>query len=43
MRIIAGEWGGRRIQSPPGKGTRPMLDRVREACFSTLGELVLDA
>lgn len=37
MRIIAGEYGGRLIQAPPGTATRPMLDRVREALFSTLG------
>jgi 16S rRNA (guanine966-N2)-methyltransferase len=40
MRIIAGEHRGRRIQAPPGEGTRPMLDRVREALFSSLGDLV---
>jgi 16S rRNA (guanine966-N2)-methyltransferase len=40
MRIIAGEHRGRRIAAPPGRGTRPMLDRVREALFSTLGERV---
>ena len=40
MRIIAGELGGRRIAAPPGKGTRPMLDRVREALFSSLGARV---
>jgi 16S rRNA (guanine(966)-N(2))-methyltransferase RsmD len=38
MRIIAGEHRGRRIESPPGLETRPMLDRVREAMFSTLGK-----
>jgi 16S rRNA (guanine966-N2)-methyltransferase len=38
MRIIAGEHRGRRLAAPPGQGTRPMLDRVREAMFSTLGE-----
>ncbi|MBK8177397.1 MAG: 16S rRNA (guanine(966)-N(2))-methyltransferase RsmD [Planctomycetes bacterium] len=38
MRIIAGEFGGRQIEAPEGEGTRPMLDRVREALFSTLGE-----
>lgn len=43
MRIIAGEHRGRRLAAPPGKATRPMLDRVREALFSTLGELVVDA
>jgi 16S rRNA (guanine966-N2)-methyltransferase len=43
MRIIAGEHRGRRIAAPPGERTRPMLDRVREALFSTLGDLVADA
>jgi len=37
MRIVAGEWGGRRIQAPPGRGTRPTTDRVREAWMSTVG------
>ncbi len=35
-RIIAGTYGGRRLQSPPGDGTRPTTDRVREALFSSL-------
>jgi 16S rRNA (guanine966-N2)-methyltransferase len=43
MRIIAGEHRGRRLAAPPGRGTRPMLDRVREALFSTLGDRVVDA
>jgi 16S rRNA (guanine966-N2)-methyltransferase len=43
MRIIAGELRGRRIAAPEGEATRPMLDRVREAVFSTLGPLVEDA
>jgi 16S rRNA (guanine966-N2)-methyltransferase len=43
VRIIAGELRGRRIDAPEGEGTRPMLDRVREAVFSTLGERVEDA
>lgn len=43
MRIIAGEHRGRRLESPPGEGTRPILDRVREALFGTLGERVVDA
>jgi 16S rRNA (guanine966-N2)-methyltransferase len=43
MRIIAGELRGRRIEAPAGEATRPMLDRVREAVFSTLGPLVDDA
>jgi 16S rRNA (guanine966-N2)-methyltransferase len=47
MRIVAGEWGGRRIQSPPDRATRPTTDRVREAWMSALaadlsGARVLD-
>jgi len=47
MRIVAGEWGGRRIEAPPGQGTRPTTDRVREAWMSTVaaelpGARVLD-
>jgi 16S rRNA (guanine966-N2)-methyltransferase len=36
MRIIAGEWRGRAIDAPPGAGTRPTADRVRETLFSML-------
>jgi 16S rRNA (guanine966-N2)-methyltransferase len=43
MRIIAGEAKGRRLRSPRGSGTRPMMDRVREAVFSSLGGAVVDA
>jgi 16S rRNA (guanine966-N2)-methyltransferase len=43
MRIIAGIAKGRRLRSPRGSGTRPMMDRVREAIFSSLGALVVDA
>lgn len=43
MRIIAGELRGRRIAPPEGRDTRPMLDRVREALFSTLGSVLEDA
>lgn len=35
-RIIAGAWGGRRLVTPAGSGTRPTSDRVREALFSSL-------
>lgn len=35
-RIIAGEWGGRRLATPPGDGTRPTSDRVRESLFASL-------
>ena len=36
MRIIAGEWRGRRIAAPQGTATRPTGDRVRETLFSML-------
>jgi 16S rRNA (guanine966-N2)-methyltransferase len=35
-RIIAGTWGGRVLQAPGGRVTRPTSDRVREAVFSAL-------
>ncbi len=38
-RLIAGIAGGRRIEVPPGKGTRPTSDRAREGIFSTVGSL----
>ncbi|MGC4895667.1 16S rRNA (guanine(966)-N(2))-methyltransferase RsmD [Micromonospora sp. DT31] len=42
-RIVAGVLGGRRIAAPPGAGTRPTSDRVREALFSAVqAELDLD-
>jgi 16S rRNA (guanine966-N2)-methyltransferase len=37
VRIIGGEWGGRRIKAPTGREVRPTTDRVREAWMSTLG------
>ena len=37
MRIVAGEYSSRRIEAPKGKTTRPTLDKVREAVFSSLG------
>jgi 16S rRNA (guanine(966)-N(2))-methyltransferase RsmD len=43
MRIIAGEFRGRHIDAPETILTRPMLDRVREALFGRLGNLVSDA
>jgi 16S rRNA (guanine966-N2)-methyltransferase len=35
-RVIAGTAGGRTLRTPPGSGTRPTSDRVREALFSAL-------
>jgi 16S rRNA (guanine966-N2)-methyltransferase len=42
MRVVAGEFRGRRLKAPPGRSTRPTSDRVREALFSILGPAVLD-
>lgn len=39
MRIVAGQWGGRRLVAPAGAATRPTSDRVREALFAILGRL----
>ena len=39
-RIIAGEFGGRRLVTPTGADTRPTSDRVREALFNTLGAML---
>ena len=36
MRIIAGEWRGRKLQAPAGDVTRPTADRTRETLFSML-------
>ncbi len=38
MRIVAGEFGGRRLTMPKDDRVRPTADRVREAWMSILGE-----
>lgn len=40
MRVIAGEFRGRRLAAPKGATTRPTTDRVREALFSSLCSLL---
>jgi 16S rRNA (guanine966-N2)-methyltransferase len=48
MRVVAGEYGGRNLISPPSRSreVRPTSDRARETLFSILGDvsdlLVLD-
>ena len=37
MRIIAGEFSSRKLETLPGEKTRPTLDKVKEAVFSSLG------
>jgi 16S rRNA (guanine966-N2)-methyltransferase len=36
MRIIAGEWRGRKLVAPKGESTRPTADRARETLFNML-------
>lgn len=47
LRISSGSLGGRYIQQPPERITRPMTDKVRQALFNVVGPLdnaaVLDA
>ena len=43
MRVIAGELKGQSLVAPRGWKVRPTSDRVREAIFSALGALVVDA
>ena len=38
LRIIGGEWKGRRIEAPPGLDTRPLTDRIKQSLFDWLGQ-----
>ncbi|NJN64348.1 MAG: 16S rRNA (guanine(966)-N(2))-methyltransferase RsmD [Acidobacteria bacterium] len=41
MRIVGGEFGGRRLAPVPKRGVRPTADPVREALFNVLGSRIL--
>jgi len=43
LRIIAGEFKGRRLKTPSGRSVRPTGDRVKEAWFSILQQSLPDA
>jgi 16S rRNA (guanine966-N2)-methyltransferase len=43
LRIIGGEWRGRRIQFPPLPALRPSPDRVRETLFNWLAPVIAGA
>lgn len=43
LRIIAGEFKGRRLTAPAGRTVRPTADRVKEAWFSILQQSIPDA
>lgn len=37
MRIISGDYKGRRLKAVPGSGTRPTSDKIRESMFNMIG------
>jgi 16S rRNA (guanine966-N2)-methyltransferase len=39
VRVVGGEWRGRPLAAPRGRGTRPTSDKVREAMFGVLAAL----
>jgi 16S rRNA (guanine(966)-N(2))-methyltransferase RsmD len=43
MRIISGQFKGRRLKAPRWEGLRPTSDRLRETLFNVLGSRVADA
>ena len=43
MRIVAGEFGGRRLSRPKDPRVRPTADRVREAWMSILADAIAGA
>ena len=43
MRIITGEFKGRRLEMPVGNDVRPTTEKVKEAIFSTIQSYIYDA
>lgn len=43
LRVIGGSARGRRLKRVPGDTTRPIMDRVKEALFSILGQSIVGA
>jgi len=39
MRVIAGDYKGRRLKAVPGLNTRPTTDKVKESMFNIIGQL----
>ncbi|MBM6613618.1 16S rRNA (guanine(966)-N(2))-methyltransferase RsmD [Desemzia sp. RIT804] len=37
MRVISGEYGGRRLKAVPGNSTRPTTDKIKESLFNMIG------
>lgn len=43
IRVISGYAKGRKLKLVPGEGTRPIMDRVKEALFNIIGADIVDA
>lgn len=43
VRVVAGTFGGRKIETPDGKRTHPMGERVKNALFNSIGREVVGA
>ncbi len=43
VRIIAGKYGGRKIEAPDNRRTHPMGERVRNAMFNSIGSEIQGA
>ena len=43
IRIIGGQWRGRKLPVPDSPGLRPTTDRVRETLFNWLAPSMVDA
>ena len=43
LRIISGDYSGRKLMTPPGETTRPYTERVRQKVFDRLGDEVEDS
>lgn len=43
IRIIGGQWRGRKLPVPESPGLRPTTDRVRETLFNWLAPSMVDA
>jgi 16S rRNA (guanine966-N2)-methyltransferase len=43
VRIIAGEFGGRKLLAPPSDATRPITDRAKQSLFDVLAPDIPDA
>lgn len=43
MRVIAGQYRSRKLIAPPGSGTRPTSDRLRETLFNVVAAGIADS